>query len=200
MANGKITTSILVLLLISSLAACKFQGQQLQQVPKKFPSAWDTEAYSEGTSFENRIAWVRAENGYPKERLFLDTRTGSRESESWPVLRMSKPYGCEVDKIDVVVDRQLFKVEIWDHFTDVIITPAIESERISGSNASREALLESWDSAPFWQAFRSGERIALRLAWNCEYAEASPAQNGTLATFSLTGADYALYYVTGGPS
>jgi len=194
MANAKATMSALVLLSLVLLAACK---SQVQQIPQKFPSAWNTEAYSEGTSFENRIAWVRAESGYPKERLFLDTRTGRQESESWPVLRMSKPYGCEVDSIDVVVDRQLFKVEIWDHFTDVIITPAIESKRISGSNASRDALLDSWGSAPFWQAFRSGEKIALRLAWNCDYPKASPAQNGTLASFSLAGADYALYYVTG---
>lgn len=191
---AKANTFVLVLLSLVLLAACK---SQVQQIPQKFPSAWNTEAYSEGTSFENRIAWVRAESGYPKERLFLDTRTGRQESESWPVLRMSKPYGCEVDSIDVVVDRQVFKVEIWDHFTDVIITPAIESERISGSNASREALFESWGSAPFWQAFRSGEKIALRLAWNCDYPKASPAQNGTLASFSLAGADYALYYVTG---
>jgi len=191
---AKSNTFVLVLLSLVLLAACK---SQVQQIPQKFPSAWNTEAYSEGTSFENRIAWVRAESGYPKERLFLDTRTGRQESESWPVLRMSKPYGCEVDSIDVVVDRQLFKVEIWDHFTDVIITPAIESKRISGSNASRDALLDSWGSAPFWQAFRSGEKIALRLAWNCDYPKASPAQNGTLASFSLAGADYALYYVTG---
>lgn len=191
---AKANTFVLVLLSLVLLAACK---SQVQQIPQKFPSAWNTEAYSEGTSFENRIAWVRAESGYPKERLFLDTRTGRQESESWPVLRMSKPYGCEVDSIDVVVDRQLFKVEIWDHFTDVIITPAIESKRISGSNASRDALLDSWGSAPFWQAFRSGEKIALRLAWNCDYPKASPAQNGTLASFSLAGADYALYYVTG---
>ena len=194
---GRANTLVLVSLSLMLLAACK---SQVQQVPQKFPSAWNTEAYSEGTSFENRIAWVRAENGFPKERLFLDTRTGRKESESWPVLRMSKPYGCEVDKLDVVVDRQLFKVEIWDHFTDVIFAPAIEAERLSGSNASRDALLDSWNSARFWQAFRSGDKIAVKLAWECDYPGASHAQNGTLASFSLAGADYALYYVTGGSS
>ena len=195
MINAK--TIALASLSVLLLAACK---SQVQQIPQKFPSAWNTEAYSEGTSFENRIAWVRAESGNTKERLFLDTRTGRQESESWPVLRMSKPYGCEVDKIDVVVDRQLFKVEIWDHFTDVIFAPAIDAERFSGSKASRDALLQSWDSAPFWQAFRSGEKMALKLAWRCDYPEAMAAQHGTLASFSLTGAEYALYYVTRGSS
>ncbi len=194
---GRTNTFVVVSLSLMLFAGCK---SQVQQVPQKFPSAWNTEAYSEGTSFENRIAWVRAESGFPKERLFLDTRTGRQESESWPVLRMSKPYGCEVDKIDVVVDRQLFKVEIWDHFTDVIFAPAIEAERLSGSNASRDALLDSWKSAPFWKAFRSGDKVAVKLAWECDYPGASHAQNGTLASFSLAGADYALYYVTGGSS
>lgn len=195
MVNAR--TVVLASLSVVLLAACK---SQVQQIPQKFPSAWNTEAYSEGTPFENRIAWVRSESGFHKERLFLDTRTGNHDSESLPVLRMSKPYGCEIDTIDVVVDRQLFKVEIWDHFTDVIFAPAIDAGRISGSNASRDALLDSWSSSPFWQAFRSGENIALKLAWNCDYPEASAARNGTLASFSLAGADYALYYVTGGSS
>ena len=109
MVNAR--TILLASLSVALLAACK---SQVQQIPQKFPSAWNTEANAEGTSFENRIAWVRAEIGNPKERLFLDTRTGRSASESWPVLRMSKPYGCEVETIDVVIDRQLFKVEIWD--------------------------------------------------------------------------------------
>ena len=191
------TLRAIAVLFVLPLVACE---QPVQQAPPKYPSAWGFEAYSEGTSFEGRIAWVKSETGYPGECLFLDTRTGSSERESWPVLKMRKPYGCEVDDIDVVVDRQLFKVEIWDHYTDVIISPAVESEHVSGSKASRDALLDSWDSAPFWQAFRDGEKIALRLTWNCDYPEASAAQSGTLASFSLTGADYALYYVTGGSS
>ncbi len=197
MRNVDATLRAIATLFVLPLVACE---PQAQQAPQKYPSAWDFEAYAEGTAFEDRIAWVKSETGYPKERLYLDTRTGRSESESWPVLKMRKPYGCEISNVDVVVDKRLFEVEIWDHYTDVIISPLIESQGFSGSNASREAHPESWDSAPFWQAFRSGEKIALRLAWSCDYPEAPPAQNGTLASFSLSGADYALYYVTGGAS
>ncbi len=184
------------ILLALLLAACEPQAPQIQHVPDRYPSSWDFEAYSEGTSFEDRIAWVKSETGYPKERLFLDTRTGQRESESWPVLRMSKPYGCEVDTIHVAVDTQLFDVEIWDHYTDVIIAPAVDTERAPDSGGEKTAR-DSWVAAPFWQAFRSGEKIALRLAWDCAYPKTLLAQYGTLVTFSLTGSDYALYYVTG---
>lgn len=197
MANGMI--GALVLSSVIMLAACK---PEVQQAPERYPSAWDTEAVSEGTSFEDRIAWALAESDYPKERLFLDTRApeGRLNSESWPVLRMSKPYGCEVESIDVAVDKQLFEVEIWDHFTDVIIVPAFDSGRIAGNDTGGDAIHELWDSSPFWRAFRTGEEIALKLSWECEYPEALPAQEGTLVTYSLTGADYALYYVTGGSS
>jgi len=199
MCSDKATMSVFVLLSVLFLAACK---PQEQQVPQKFPSAWDFEAYAEGTSFEDRIAWVHAETGYSNERLFLDTRAleGRSESEPRPVLRMSKPYGCEVDSIDVAVDKQLFEVVIWDHYTDVIITPAFNDVRISGDDATAQKHDESRDSAPFWHAFRSGAEIALELSWECDYPEALPAQTATLATFSLTGADYALYYVMGGSS
>jgi len=196
MANAKATMSALVLLSVILLAACK---PQVRQVPQEFPSAWDIEAYSEGTTFEDRIAWVRAENGHPRERLFLDTRApvGGLDREPRPVLRMSKPYGCEVDAIDVAVDKQLFEVVIWDHYTDLILSPALDAALDTENHPDGEFLGDTWNSAPFWQAFRSGEKIALKLSWECDYPEALPAQNGTLATFSLAGADYALYYVTG---